>query len=337
MFDIINKLLYPTVFVNIIVKHSTTAVYIEIIKNKVVIDSAQKSFETTAVDEEMYEFITSYTRESPFYYISLLDPSEEQGAVPTCSKNSIWNFSDLSNSEHICFNNKWTYYSSKYDLLNLEKKYVTIGLDFLFSPFIVLHNFFIDKINTHKAMYVLIEESYMSLTIFDNSELLFAQHIDVENYKQSDELSMEDHSVLEEEMEEMEETIDLDDLDALEELDDFGDIEDLDTLEEMDDFAQTHDLEEELKQDEEIKLLERESENFNEDYQRFLLIQSAIKYFYKDDKFNSEFIETIYIADSIKVSRDLKKYLEEEMFLSVYIRHMDLVKEICETAKLELQ
>ncbi|MFA6192444.1 MAG: hypothetical protein WC665_08835 [Sulfurimonas sp.] len=337
MFDIMNKLLYPTVFVNIIVKHSTTAVYIEIIKNKVVIESAEQSFETTSVDEEMYEFITSYTRETPFYYISLLDPSEEQGAVPTCSKNSILSFIDLSNSKQVCFNNKWTYYSSRYDLLNLEKKYATIGLDFLFSPFILLHNFFVDKIDTHKAMYVLIEESYMSLAIFDNSELLFAQHIDVENYKQSDELSMEDHSALEDEMEEMEETIDLDDLDALEELDDFGDIEDLDTLEEMDDFAQTKDLEEELKQDDEIKLLERESENFNEDYQRFLLIQSAIKYFYKDEKFNSEFIETIYIADSIKVSRDFKKYLEEEMFLSVYIRHMDLVKEICETAKLELQ
>ena len=47
---------------------------------------------------------------------------------------------------------------------------------------------------------------------------------------------------------------------------------DFKTLEEMDEFAQTHDLEEEMKQGEEIKLLERESENFNEDYQRFLRI-----------------------------------------------------------------
>ena len=33
----------------------------------------------------------------------------------------------------------------------------------------------------------------------------------------------------------------------------------------------------------------------------------------------------------------LKRFLEEEMFLSVYVRHMDLPLEVCAMTKLELQ
>ena len=69
---------------------------------------------------------------------------------------------------------------------------------------------------------------------------------------------------------------------------------------------------------------------------RFLLIQSAVNKFYKDDRFKSEFVEAVYIADGVGISKDLKKYLEEEMFLSVYVRHINLAHELCNTAKLEL-
>lgn len=334
MFDKIYKALYLRIFVNIIVKHQKTIVYIELFNSKGVVDSFQKGFDEDS-EEHMYDYIASYTKESPFHYISILDTSSEQGVLPTCSKDEMPKFHDMSRALSRCYNDEWAYYTSKSDLHSLEKQYSKIGLDLVFSPFIILHNFFKDKIPTHKAMYVLIEENYMSLSIYNNSELLFGQHLDVENYSQNDELLMDDqeeeHNILEED----DDTIDLDDIDTLDDLDDFGDIEDLDTLEEMEDFTQTRDIEEEFNQEQ--KATKKKSEGFNEDYQRFLLIQKAIHHFYKDDRFKSEFVEAIYIADSINVSRDLKKYLEEEMFLSVYIRHIDLVYEVCELAKTELE
>ena len=54
------------------------------------------------------------------------------------------------------------------------------------------------------------------------------------------------------------------------------------------------------------------------------------------EKYKSEFVENIYIADSIGISSDLKKYLEEELFLNVYVRHVNLPAEVCEIAKMEL-
>ena len=183
MFSKLFQALYLKIFINIVVKHSKTIVYVELINRKGVVNSLHKNFDTAHFDESMQEFIDSYTKETPFYYISMLDTSQEQGAVPTCTKEEMSHYGDLSRSQYRCYENKWTYFTSRVDLKNLEKKYSKVGLDFVFSPFIVLQNFFKDKIDTHKAMYILIEDSYMSLCVFSDSQLLFGQHLDVENYK----------------------------------------------------------------------------------------------------------------------------------------------------------
>ncbi|MCD6172294.1 MAG: hypothetical protein J7J96_00710, partial [Sulfurimonas sp.] len=242
-------------------------------------------------------------------------------------------------SEYKCYKDKWTYYTSKNDLYGIEKVYEKIGVDFVFSPFVVLANFFKDKIDTHLAMFILIEENSISLSVFDNSELLYAEYFDTQ-------MEIDEISVLidEQDIEDIdlddEESINLDDIDAIDdidELDDFGDIADLDSIEEIEEFSESKDVEEELA---EVVVEENynsdDSDDFNEDYQRFLLIQSSVNNFYKNEKYKSEFIENVYIGDSVGVSRDLKKYLEEEMFLNVYIRNLHLAAEVCEIAIMEL-
>ena len=337
--------LYLKVIVNIVVTGSTSVVYVELLNSKGVVKHDEATFNTTSIDKAMYKFIMSYVKESPYHYISILDYSKDQGAVPTCSKISMSHFHDFSESEHKCLDDKWTYYTSKNDLYELEKKYQKIGLDFVLSPFIVLYNFFKDKISEHKAMYILIEETHMSLCVFEKSELMFAQyldmHMDSSEAVDDTELMIEDD--LDENLLEDDASIDLDDLDALDDLDDgmedFGNIEDLDALEDIDEFSESKDVEEEFNSMQEDDSLEDEepSEGFNQDYQRFSLIQNAIDNFYKDERYNSEFIESVYIADAVGISKDLKIYLEEEMFLSVYVRNIDLVHELCSVTKMELK
>ena len=88
-------------------------------------------------------------------------------------------------------------------------------------------------------------------------------------------------------------------MDDLAELDDdFGDIADLDSIDELDDFDETKDIEEELAENEDMQDYPiQDMDGLNEDYQRFSLIQSAVNTFYKDEKFESEFIENVYIGD----------------------------------------
>ena len=327
--------LYLKVFVNIVVKNSTTDVYIELCSSKGVIDNVEDSFNTIKMSEDMLDFISSYTRESPFSYFSLLDMSPSQGAIPTCSKNRLSYYYDVSASEYKCHDKKWTYYTSKSDLYDIEKRYKDTGVDFVFSPFSILANFFKDKIDTPHAMYILVQEGFISLAVFDNSELLFAQHLDMERITESDDLLIDDSD----DILDLEDGIDLEDIDVMgtdDSLEDFSDIEDLDSLEEIDEFSENKDVEEEFYHEKDAELAEADESGFNEDYQRFSLIQSSMNHFYKDDKFESKFIENVYIADGVGISSDLKRYLEEEMFLSVYVRHLELGVEVSELARAEV-
>jgi hypothetical protein len=243
---------------------------------------------------------------------------------------------DKSLSKYVCYSDRWVYYTSKVDLHALQKEYSRIGIDFVFSPFVVLAKFFKDKIDTNMALFVFVEDTFVTLGVFDNSELLYAKHLDMEHYKGDDELLMEDHDSNEIELDlAIDGDMDLGEIDG-DELDNLGDIEDLDSLDDLDEFSDTKDIEEELQEKLE-ELPVKEIDSFNEDYQRFLLIQGALSDFYKNDKHASQFIESVYIADGAGVSGDLKRYLEEEMFLNVYIRSMDINAEICELAKAELK
>ena len=342
MFNKFYEKLYLKALVNIVIGESKTVVYIEMLSSSGLVNSYEEEFHTKYLSNEMYAYIHSNIKETPYFYISILDNSTSQGALPTCSKNKTSFFYDLSASEYKCYNEKWTYYTSKTDVYEIEKVYKKIGVDFIFSPFLILANFFQDKINTHLAMFILIEDGAMSLSIFQKSELLFAEYLDMNVEILSDSLVI-DESEVEDGILDEEDSIDLDDIgsiddiDALDELDSFGDIEDLDSIDDLDEFDDTKDIEEELAENEDSEEFpHEESTSLNEDYQRFSLIQSAVNNFYQNEKFESEFIENIYVGDGIGVSGDLKKYLEEEMFLNVYIRHVDLAAELCDMTKMEL-
>jgi hypothetical protein len=46
-------------------------------------------------------------------------------------------------------------------------------------------------------------------------------------------------------------------------------------------------------------------------------------------------VETIYVADGYGSGTELKRYLEEELFLNVLIRHIDVADEVIALAMLE--
>lgn len=328
--------LYNKVFINIVVGRSQTIVYIEECSKNSVLKTHSKSFDTLGINNKMHEYIDSFSSESPFHYISILDTSSSQGAIPTCSSREMSVFHNLESSKYICHKNQWAFYTSKPDLELLQENYSKIGVDFIFSPFVILSNFFKDKIDAHLALYILIEDNNITICVFDNSKLLFGEHIDME-HDDNEELMMDENSEDDIDLE-LEGSIDLEDIDAMsdiEGLDDFGDIEDLDAIDEIDEFAESDDEEE--FSDEIDEPISVDTEGFNEDYQRFIIIQNSINRFYKDARYESKFVESIYVADGIGVSGDLKKYLEEEMFLNVYVRHVDLCAEVCEMAKAELK
>jgi len=343
---VLNKLfeaLYLKVFVSIVTNGTKSIVYVELCNKKDVISSVQESFVSTLEHKKMLSFIESYTKESPFHYISYLDHSPLQGAISTSADKSKHFDSKLF--KYMNYNDNWLYYTSKADLNLLKKRYADIGVDYIFSPFVLLAEFFKDKLDNAMTMFVLIEEGYISLSIFNKNELLFAEHIAIEHKRNSDENENEDvvGDIDDFELDDM--SIDLEDVNVVEELDDI--LDELDDIENLDDLSEIEDLDnmddiEEFSEEEEVADTSQEIASdtstpikINDDYKIFGRIQNSVNSFYKDSKSNPNFVETIYIADGVGNSHDLKQYLEEEMFLSVYVRRIDLCLEICELAKME--
>ena len=340
MLDKFFESLYNKVLVNIVVKRASTEIYIGIYSKSSLLDSVHENFDSIVLTDEIRTFIKSYTKESPFYYIAILDMSDTQGAAPICTKNKLEPYFDVHSSEYKCYDKKWTYYTSKTDLYAIEKAYKKIGIDYIFSPFTVLANFFEDKIKTTMAMYILVQDSFISLSVFDNGELLYAEHLDMQTSGESDDemLSQEITSGSDDDLN-IQSSIDLEDVDVIDDmgdLEDFGDIEDLDSLEEIDEFSEHQDIEEEFYEADE-PIMQSDETSFNEDYQRYSLIHTSLGHYYSDKKYESQFIESVYIADGVGVSTDLKRYLEEEMFLNVYIRQTNIPMEIAELVKMELK
>ena len=329
-------LLYNQIYINIVACNKKTTIYVEEISFNGSTQNYEEVFESSE-KKKINSFIAQNVKRSPIHYISLLDNSESQGATPTCSSADMAQFCDMGAVNHICYTKKWGYYTSKLDILELRNKYKTIGLDFIFSPFLLLVNFFKDKIDSGITMYILINENLIILTVFKDSVLLFAEALDMQNHNElQDELGIvgDEEEELDLRLDDMD-GINLEDVDVddnSDELDNFDDIEDLDTFDEMEEF--TEDDAPELSATPTLDFDDGES-SFGEDYHRFSLIKSAINKFYQDDRFKSDFLLQTYIADAVGVSSELKKFLQEEMCLDVFIRKIDLGVELCELAKAE--
>lgn len=331
-------LLYNQIYINIVAGNKKTTIYVEEISFNGSTYNYEKVFESSE-KQKINSFIAQNVKKSPIHYISLLDNSESQGATPTCSSSNMAQFCDMGAVNHICYTKNWGYYTSKLDILELKNKYKTIGLDFIFSPFLLLANFFKDKIDSGITMYILINENLIILSVFKDSILLFAEALDMQNNNEmQDELGIvgdeDEEEDLELRLDDMD-GINLEDVDvedSVEELDNFDDIEDLDTFDEMEEFSE--DETPEISAAPTLDFDDGES-SFGEDYHRFSLIKSAINKFYQDDRFKSDFLLQTYIADAVGVSSELKKFLQEEMCLDVFIRKIDLGVELCELAKAE--
>jgi hypothetical protein len=237
-------------------------------------------------------------------------------------------------------------YAEKSELTALQKRFKSNGLDFIFSPFLILSHFFKEKLEGKTSLFVLIQKDDLSLSIFNEGKLLFAKHFNLSKSDDNQSSNKEETHAIDESLDfdEDEEdglSINLDDIDALEELDALDDLDNLQDLDDLDDIDDIEDFEESLNEaveQSEIALEEAKTkhdskiDNFGEEYKNFQLIQVALNEFYSDEKYNNQFVEEIYIASAEESSQDLVKFLEEELFVSVYKRTIELEKELVEMA-----
>lgn len=349
---------YSKVFISINFLAEKIEVQTLVIKDEQTLSKENKKFATTSLaDEELQEYIKKAALISPFHYISTLDRANEQGIVPTCSLVEAKNYIDTSISKLLCVHQDYSLFTSKTDFDKQRKEFETVGLDYLFSPVNIIENIFSDKIENSSGAYIFIQESALMLLIINSGKVAFSDYIpNVDSSKGSEEsldddvsldgdddldfdLDLDDDDDFGIDLEDMEANDLDDDLGGLDDLDDLDDIEDLDDLDDdsssdIEEFDESGTEDEFHPEDEEDE--EKSSSSANLDYERFQTINKMVKKYYSDVKYDNDFIETIFVANGGGVGHELKGYLEDELFVSVIIRHIHPLDELNRLAQREV-
>jgi len=152
--------------------HSTKGflVYAELRKNFKVI----KRYEAQSITElEMLaKVVKKLERESSISYIALLETQAEQGFLPTCQ--AIEGV-DLSSVEKVCVDQKWGFYISKDVLHDRQKSLKKVGLDFIFSPFTMMHQFHGESLQNDDGLAVLITPTLVLCSVYKEGVVIFAK------------------------------------------------------------------------------------------------------------------------------------------------------------------
>ncbi len=172
-------------------------------KNRVIF-SETKEFKNK---KELTEYIDLVIEDNPQTYISTFIDSPNQGVVPSCNKQKYKEFGiDIENIKFLCIKNKYSFYTTIYELVELKKTYAK--LDFLYSAFAL-----IDFTSTlrHNTLYILTTKEFSYVLIYNNHIPVFSDTFPIteESGETSEEEGIEDISDIDI-VEDFDETLDED-------------------------------------------------------------------------------------------------------------------------------
>ncbi len=315
---------FSNVFMAIIPEKNEYIIKYKILKNGKILDSDIKKFikgEYGKLSSEMKKFIMFFQNEYKFVYIAFLLDSLGQNCFPSCDLEKIKNNNIiLDNIIYICIDKKWIVYTSKADIKTIRDIFNETGIDFIYSPYLILYKNIKDKkYNRKDILHMIYMEDSLSILIKDKDEVVFNAFFKIP-YK---EFAFDDEEELkpEEDIDKDIQGINLDTIESEdEEYDGFVDIV---KLEEDDDLENDKDILESAKKDLEFSSL-NDLELYGRDTIIFKFLKSAIEEYYNNDKYNSEFLENIVIYNDSNISNDIITMIENDLFLDVEIKSIDV-------------
>ncbi len=320
------------------------------VKNNKIILREQNHFVGEVPSVGMNRYIKNKIGATPYFYISTINLHRNQGAYEGCAHPSAHFHHDVVGISALKRNNLWTQYAQAEELHSLKSHYAAVGLDFIFSPFSMIEFYFADKIPDTFALYAFGGVGFFAVAIFDAGKLEYAHYYTTNsaalNVAHKDEKEVElsfNHDIEEHDRYKAPIVLDdiegLDELDLLDDLDAFSEIADLDDLDEVSEFSEDTVTPEEIRhiRDNGMESAKHTIDNLGEEYERFEFIQKTLERFYASPHCNNRFVETVCIADINLGGNDLKRYLEEELFVNVLVRHVDSCEGIHALAVMEVE
>ncbi|HEH5495670.1 TPA: clan AA aspartic protease [Campylobacter coli] len=324
------KKILPQLFTSIILEDKKNILKTSIYKNQKLISSNEKTFDKS---EKLLEYVKTLNGKFLFYHTALFLNVKEQGLIPSKNDKDFERFNVGKMSlKSVTLNNALIYTATEHIEYFNEFFEDYGGLDFLYSPFAILyHNILKEKPSNDKiTLYAYRHEYILTLIICRGVEILYGDIIffeeelglEIENQEENlDSLGKDILSDTEVTLDNFNETLE-DKLNALDQFDD----NDLEHNEDDSGFLEGRD-----------KLDLEEMNQFGNDMELCRHIVMSIEKFYKDEKYQSVFIDNIFILSTKELDQSAIEFLEEETLLEIQTKQINTLDSITELMQKELQ
>ncbi|MDE6885856.1 MAG: hypothetical protein K2P17_02270 [Helicobacteraceae bacterium] len=261
---------------------------------------------------EAAKYIRRIKNKYPFTYIATMSRSKNQGLIAGNKINSFEKFNISAQSlAIILISKKWFVYINKEDIIKDKNKFSKVqGVDFIFSPFVLIYEKIKDRVNEIKKLYILQEKGSCTLLVADSNGVYFGDYKILEQNKFVEENSMQ-------EIEEIDSTSTNIEFEAISDMDENIIIKDFDDKDTIQDKSALNDL--------------------SVANTMINIIKDTLNNFYKDDRYASDFIEELLILDGCGISDSSITHLTNNIMLETQFLRIDTCEEIEKLAKMELK
>ena len=233
---------------------------------------------------EVVKFIKSYKRRYPFSYVGLIAKTPTQGIVSTGELDLLASQGIAPKECKILPIKNWSVYIKKQEILEIQKHFARFGgVDYIFSPFVVMHSALHDWLDSKLRLYVLLERSHVALMVANEWGAYFGGIFPITSEEQApiQEIEPLEGLELDGEMHELEDLEDLVLEEIGQEFQEAGEMEDIGQI--IEDITNASALSD--------------------------IIVRALGELYANDSHEGGFVEEIVFLDSIGVSQDILSYV----------------------------
>lgn len=336
---------FQNLFVAVILNESECVIRCKVLKDGSIKKTFSKTFttleESETLDKNIEKYLIALQDEYAFVYTIFLLNAMGQGAFVGVEGEDFKKFNvDMHNVHHVSIKKQWSVYASFIEIKWAKNLFSTVGLDLVYSPFILLNNFVTSqKLKNRPTCYLLNCQDFFILAIFEGEKFHFGAFFktkhDVTFNHAHTTVNDWEHEVQEEGVSDLEQisTI-LDDVESGEDLNDFSPLGDLDDLKTSDSFSDLDDaktlghfqgLEEVRKEDTNLEL-------YGRDILVYKYLKASLEEYYHNPLYHSEFIEEIIIFDGYEISSELIHQLEDDLMMDVEIHKVDISDRLCDIA-----
>lgn len=327
---------FSTVLIGVNLDAKICVLKIVVMKNKTIKSSLTKEFKI--VDKELpveaAKLIASYKRRYPFTYLSAISKTYNQGLAHCSKKTDLLKFGvNAKTSKIIEMPHQWLFYIQQLAVDENRVKFIrALGLDYLFSPFILVYENVKKTLTKEMQLFVLQERGSVTLFVADEKSVYFGGFFMMESGLDS---SGEDQNTMVE-VHSLKEMKNLDTvIGSIDELNEIGELEDLD-----EDLIRKEFMPEEIDsqkaQEAEISHLE-ELRDLARASNATEILKHSINEFYSNEVYSARFIEKIVILDTYGITEQAIEHIRGNLMLDIEIRSLSIPDALIELAKAEMK